>query len=59
MHSAHHRTRTPQEMETVKGGRIILGLEINLILFYVGKVLFFSPPFYLINHYSSPNVFIF
>lgn len=29
-------------METVNGGKIILGLELNLILFYVGKVLFFS-----------------
>ena len=28
-------------METVNGGKIILGLELNLILFYVGKVLFF------------------
>lgn len=28
-------------METVNRGNIILGLELNLILFYVGKVLFF------------------
>ena len=29
-------------METVNRGKIILGLEFNLILFYVGKVLLFS-----------------
>ena len=29
-------------METVNRGKIILGLELNLILFYVGKVLLFS-----------------
>ncbi|XP_002926106.2 immunoglobulin superfamily member 6 isoform X1 [Ailuropoda melanoleuca] len=55
MHSALHRTRTPQEMETVKGGRIVLGLEINLILFYVGAahdcmVSVHQPPYLEVAH---------
>ncbi|XP_025711249.1 immunoglobulin superfamily member 6 isoform X2 [Callorhinus ursinus] len=55
MHSDHHRTHTPQEMETVKGGRIILGLEINLILFYVGAtrecmVFVHQPPYLEVAH---------
>lgn len=37
MHAPHH---THTEMEAVSAVKIILGLEISLILFYVGKVLF-------------------
>lgn len=36
------RAHTTPEMETLKRGKTILGLEINLILFYVGKVFSFS-----------------
>ena len=37
-----HTSYIHPEMETVNRGKIILGLELNLILFYVGKVLLFS-----------------
>nr|XP_055195919.1 immunoglobulin superfamily member 6 isoform X2 [Nyctereutes procyonoides] len=55
MPTAHHRTRTPQEMETVKGSRIVLGLEINLILFYVGaargcRVSVSQPPYLEVDY---------
>ncbi|XP_047568823.1 immunoglobulin superfamily member 6 isoform X3 [Lutra lutra] len=55
MHSAHHHMHTPQEMETVTGGRIILGLEISLILFYVGAahdclVSVHQPPYLEVAH---------
>ena len=39
MHTPQH---TYTEMEAGSAVKIILGLEISLILFYVGKVLFFS-----------------
>lgn len=38
MHTPQH---TYTEMEAGSAVKIILGLEISLILFYVGKVLFF------------------
>lgn len=53
------QARAHTEMETVHGDKIILGLKINLILFYIGKVFFFlSTPFYL-NRYYPSNACIF